>query len=450
MSPLWFWAWILMAIGTFAWSAWMILHIRDGLHARAGRPWSERVPVWLAVIIMDAVFFVVTYIGVLASSTEDLWYLAHPQAFNVLTNQVLFWEFGHSIVYALFFVGIAVLYWLIPILVDRPLYSWRMGIVAVLLYFLLSALLGIHHLYLTPLPIVDSFLTMIGSYGIIVPSAITFFTLWMTTKGVTRFRWNTVSLFIASAWAGGIGAGLSGGALATVSFDVVVHNTLFVVSHFHAMLVLFILPAAFAGAYVTLPLLTGRRWLSRRLGTIHFVLTTIGMAGFVFSLEELGLLGLLRREEIFPRVPAIVLGEELATVFALVIGAGQIAFLANLILDGLPRTGLGAERIDPAGRGAGPLGELARSGSRPAPFRGPDPVPVVHGTAPTDLGPAQGTLGEPVGGDRGRGPDRDAGLLVTGLPGDPGQHARRLGRPDRVGDDAGASGTIGARRSRAH
>jgi heme/copper-type cytochrome/quinol oxidase subunit 1 len=332
VSPLWFWAWILMAIGTFAWSAWMIVHIRDGWRARAGRPWSERVPVWLAVIIMDAVFFVVTYIGVLASSTEDLWYLAHPQSFNVLTNQVLFWEFGHSIVYALFFVGIAVLYWLIPILVDRPLYSWRMGMVAVLLYFLLSALLGIHHLYLTPLPVLDSFLTMVGSYGIIVPSAITFFTLWMTTKGVTRFRWNTVSLFIASAWAGGIGAGLSGGALATVSFDVVVHNTLFVVSHFHAMLLLFILPAAFAGAYVTLPLLTGRRWISRRLGTIHFVLTTVGMAGFVFSLEELGLLGLLRRAEIFPRVPAIVLGEELATVFALVIGAGQIAFLANLIL----------------------------------------------------------------------------------------------------------------------
>jgi terminal oxidase heme-binding subunit I len=378
VSPLWFFGWVLLAVGTFAWSAWTLLHIRTALRKWRHLPWPERLPVWAAMAVMTTVFFVVTYLGVFVSSLQELLYLAHPAPFNVLENQVLFWQFGHAFVYAIFFIGIIALYWLVPKIADRPLYSWKLGILAVVLYFVFSTLLAIHHLFLTPLPIVTILLTSAASYGVIMPSAITFFTYWMTAKGATAFPRNAVTYFVLLAMAGAVGAGLEGGSLGTISYDVVVHNTLYVVSHFHAMILLFIVPAMFAALYVAFPVLTGRRWWSSRLQTVHFVLSAVGFVGFTVALEELGLVGLLRRMEFFPRIPPIVLGEEAATVFALVLGVGQVALFVNAgmtLLRGEPLRGTYRDFDELAS-------ELVRTGgarprAEPTPPGRPSPPPAA-------------------------------------------------------------------------
>jgi cytochrome c oxidase subunit 1 len=332
VTPFWFWGWILLSLGSFAWVAWMLLQIARAPLLRRPVPWPQKLPVWAAVAIMTTVFTAVTWVGVFVASIQDLLWLTYRVPFDPLVNQVLFWQFGHSLVYLLFFLGILAVYWLVPVVANRPVYSWRAGILSVVLYFVFSGTLSIHHLYLTPLPTWSIFATMLLSYGVILPSAITFFTLWLTTKGAPRMPRSPVTYFLLFAWGGVIAAGLSGGAVGTVSFDLWVHNTLFVVSHFHAMLLMFILPTAFAALYVAVPLLTGRRWFSRSLSLGHFVLSAIGATGFVFAFEVLGSMGLLRRTEIFPHLPGIVAAEEAATIFAIVFGIGQILLLANLLV----------------------------------------------------------------------------------------------------------------------
>ena len=110
------------------------------------------------------------------------------------------------------------LYLLIPLLAKRPIYSYRFAILAAVLFIILTPLLGIHHLYLTALPQWSTCTTMVISFLIIIPSAVTFFSLWMTLKGVRRsqWEWNIVALFTVLAFAGSIAGGLSGPDLATI------------------------------------------------------------------------------------------------------------------------------------------------------------------------------------------------------------------------------------------
>ena len=331
VSPLWYLGWIALCASVFLWTWWMIDHLRAWWRARAPAARAQRTPIFLLFIIATLILVVVSYAPLVVSTVWDLGTYFGSWPIDPLANQVIFWMFGHGIVPILFLIPITGLYLLLPILARRPLYSYRWAFVAAVMFVLLTPLLGIHHLYLTPLPSWAIWLTMAISFAIIVPSALTFFSLWMTLKGVrpSQWEWNAVALFSLLAFAGSILGGLTGPVNATVPWDVSLHNSLFVLSHFHAITILGIVGGGYALVYAFFPILAGRAWFSSTLARIHFVATAIGGLGIVVAFDELGSLGVLRRSFIVPLLPAITYDNLLLYGSMIVIMIGQLFFVLN-------------------------------------------------------------------------------------------------------------------------
>ena len=331
VSPLWFLGWLALCAAILLWTGWMVVHLRDWYRAHRAEALGRRWPVFLWFVVGTLILLPLTYVPVAVSTVWDVGTAYAGWGINALANQVIFWMFGHALVYVLFLIPIIELYVLIPILARRPIYSYRFAAASAVMFVVLTPLLGIHHLYLTPLPAWSTWLTMALSFAIVVPSAITFFSVWMTVKGVPKgqWEWNAVALFALLSFGGAIFGGLTGPTLATIPWDVDVHNSLYVLGHFHAITILSIVAGGYALVYAVFPILTGRQWLSSALARVHFLLTLIGGVTLVLAFEELGSLGVLRREVILPSVPAITLYQMVLFGGIVVTLVGQLFFVAN-------------------------------------------------------------------------------------------------------------------------
>jgi heme/copper-type cytochrome/quinol oxidase subunit 1 len=331
VSPLWFLGWLALCAAMFLWTAWVVTHLVDWYREHRATAAGRQYPVFLWFLVGTLVLIPLTYGPLVVSTVWDIGTAYGGWAINPLTNQVIFWMFGHSLVYLLFLLPIIVLYVLVPILARRPIYSYRFAVASAILFVILTPLLGLHHLYLAPLPSWETWLTMVLSFAIVLPSAITFFSVWMTLKGVRRERWewNAVALFCLLAFAGSIFGGLTGPVLATIPWDVDVHNSLFVLGHFHAITILAIVSGGYAVLYAVFPILSGRRWFSVALARAHFLFTAVGGSVIVLAFDELGSLGVLRREVIVPLLPAITSYQLLLYGGIIVMLVGQLFFVAN-------------------------------------------------------------------------------------------------------------------------
>jgi cytochrome c oxidase subunit I len=331
-SPLWYIGWILLSLGVMLWAAWMLVHLVDWLRHHRGE--VRRIPPFAFYVIAVVILIPISYVTVVASAGWDLLNYFGYGPVSPLLNQVLFWFFGHGIVYILFLIPITALYFLIPIFAQRPIYSYRAAFAGAVLFTVLTPLLSIHHLYLTPIPPWSAWLTSALTFLIILPSAITLFTLWMTTKGVRPgdWQWNAVTLFLLLSFAGTIAGGLTGPDQNTLGFDIDLHNTLFIVSHFHAIVLLSIAAGGFAVVYAAFPLLAGRLWYSARLAQAHFVSSLVGWSGLVVFMDLLGSEGILRRSLIFPLGGVIVTDQLFLTAFAILAILAQLPFAANVLL----------------------------------------------------------------------------------------------------------------------
>ncbi|HTW76330.1 MAG TPA: cbb3-type cytochrome c oxidase subunit I [Thermoplasmata archaeon] len=331
VSPLWFLGWLALCASVLLWAGWIIVHMVDWYRKNRATAIGRQFPVFMWFVTGTIVLVPITYAPVVVSTIWDIGSAYGGWPISPLANQIIFWMFGHSIVYLLFLLPLIALYLLIPVLARRPIYSYRFAVAAAILFVLLTPLLGLHHLYLTPVPAWETWITMVLSFAIVLPSAITFFSVWMTVKGIPsgQWEWNAVSLFALLSFAGSIFGGLSGPALATIPWDVDVHNSLFVLGHFHAMTILAITAGGFALLYAVFPILTGRRWFSAWLARAHFASTLVGGTTVVLAMQELGNLGVLRRSFIVPILPEITLYQLILFAGIIIVVGGQLFFVAN-------------------------------------------------------------------------------------------------------------------------
>jgi len=249
----------------------------------------------------------------------------------LLAKNVLWW-FGHPVVYLLLFPAAALYYLLVPKLAGRDLVAGNVIAVAWVIAVIANVLVWAHHVYLDyPDGTVQSAINVAmepTTFALVIPSALSIYSLGFTIHR-SNFKWNAAGTAIFLGLLSWLLAGLSGVVNATIAFDKVVHNTLWIVGHFHQMALLNIGLVIFAAVYAFLPDLVGKPLYSEALGKWHIWLTFGGQTVHSAFWLVQGLQGAPRRYAVLPdRFDTLT---KLSVPVVLVIGVAQILFVINLV-----------------------------------------------------------------------------------------------------------------------
>ena len=322
-----------------------------GLRAKSDSPWNrlgcalgfgivwpkrfatER-PVPYAVIPLTviAVDMIIATVPLALLLIEMIVQAADPSVtIDPLLAKSMLWWFGHPVVYLLLFPAVAIYYHLIPRYAQRPLVAGHALAIGWMIGVATNVVIGAHHMY-TDFPnsfqqTVDTWMQPL-TYAVTIPSALSLFSLGFTIYR-SDFIWTPASRFLCVAMVSWLAAGLQGVGLATIQYDQVAHNTLWVVGHFHNMALLNIGLVIFASIYAFLPALIGREWYSQRLANWHLVLTVVGGYGSIVPWMLQGLNGAPRRWAVLPHRYLEL--TQLALPFVVLIAIGQLLFVYNLM-----------------------------------------------------------------------------------------------------------------------
>ena len=284
----------------------------------------------LAVIGLDMIIATLPLAGLLIWQILQSMHVV-GQANALLAKNILWW-FGHPVVYLLLFPAVAVYYWLIPRYAGRALVAGHVVAIAWTIAVIANVLVWAHHLYLdypsgTPQAQINTAMQPI-TFALVLPSALSLYSLAFTIYR-SRFRWTPASTALFFGLVGWLLAGLSGVINATIALDVAVHNTLWIVGHFHHMAMLNIGLLIFGATYALLPELCGKALYSEKLAWIH-VWTTFVVGMIVFGLWLVqGLDGAPRRWSVLPSNYDTVTRISLPFVFLL--AAAQALFFWNVM-----------------------------------------------------------------------------------------------------------------------
>lgn len=246
--------------------------------------------------------------------------------------QHLFWFLGHPEVYIILVPSLGITSEVIAVNARKPIFGYRAMIASMLAIAFLSFIVWGHHMYITGMnPFLGSVFTF-TTLLIAIPSAIKAFN-YITTLWKGNIRFTPAMMFAIGVVSLFITGGLTGIILADSALDVNLHNTYFVVAHFHIVMGVASMFGTFAGTYHWFPKLFGRM-MNNKLGYAHFWLTLISAYGVFFPMHYLGLAGVPRRYynytafEIFNGFADL---NTLISIFAIIGGLAQFIFVFNFI-----------------------------------------------------------------------------------------------------------------------
>jgi cytochrome c oxidase subunit I+III len=253
--------------------------------------------------------------------------------------QHLFWFFGHPEVYIIFLPAAGLVSMIVPAMAQRPLIGYRLIVVALIATGFFSFGLWVHHMFATGIPALSLAFFSAASMAVAVPSGIQVFS-WIATIAASRerFRITTPSLFVLGFLVIFTIGGLTGVMVALVPVDYQVHDTYFVVAHFHYVLVGGMVFPLFATFYYWAPMVS-RNMLSERLGRWVFWLMFVGFNIAFLPMHLTGLLGMPRRVWTYPSDLGWDPLNLTSTVGAYVLGAGVLLFVIDLLVRFRPGQG---------------------------------------------------------------------------------------------------------------
>jgi cytochrome c oxidase subunit I+III len=256
--------------------------------------------------------------------------------------QHLFWFFGHPEVYIIFLPAAGLVSMIVPTMARTPLVGYRLIVVALIGTGFFSFGLWVHHMFATGIPALSLAFFSAASMAVAVPSGIQVFS-WIATiaAGKDRFRITTPSLFILGFLFIFTIGGLTGIMVALVPLDFQVHDTYFVVAHFHYVLIGGMVFPLFATFYYWAPMISSRP-LSERLGRWAFGLIFVGFNTAFFPMHITGLRGMPRRVWTYPEGLGWDTLNMVSTLGAYILAVGVLVFLVDLVLNFRPSAGGGA------------------------------------------------------------------------------------------------------------
>jgi cytochrome c oxidase subunit 1 len=207
--------------------------------------------------------------------------------------QHFFWIFGHPEVYILIFPSFAILSEVIPVFSRKPIFGKPAMVGAVIAIGFISLGVWAHHMFAVGMTSWSNTFFTASTMLVGVPTGIKIFN-WTATMYGGKLRLETPMLFCIAFLLQFLVAGLTGIMLAAAPFDWQLHDSYFVVGHFHFTLVAGLVFGLFAGIYYWFPKATGRM-MDEKLGKLHFWLFVIGVNLTFIPMHFLGFLGMPRR-----------------------------------------------------------------------------------------------------------------------------------------------------------
>jgi cytochrome c oxidase subunit 1 len=248
---------------------------------------------------------------------------------SALLWQHLFWFFGHPEVYIIFLPATGMVSTIVVTFARRAAFGHGALVLALVATGFLGFGLWVHHMFATGLPVLgESFFTA-SSMLIAIPSGVQI-ACWVITLWRGRVVLATPLLFVLAFVVTFVLGGLTGVQLASVPVDLQVHDTFFVVAHFHYVLIGGAVFPLFGALYYWFPKLTGRR-LGERLGRWNAALMFAGFHLTFYPMHHLGLGGMPRR--VYTYLPETGWGRLnlLATVGAALLGVAVLLFAWNAV-----------------------------------------------------------------------------------------------------------------------
>src|ERR1700710_1438675 len=253
--------------------------------------WSMLVTSFVVIMAMPAIMIAST--SLILDRLIGTHFFNPAEGGDVLLWQHLFWFFGHPEVYIIFLPAVGMVSTMVATFARRPVFGYLALVMALIATAILAFGLWVHHMFVTGLPrLGESFFTA-SSMAIAIPAGVQIF-CWLATLWDGKPVFKTPLLFVIGFIVTFVIGGLTGVMVASVPFDTQVHDTYFVVAHFHYVLIGGAVFPLLGAIYYWFPKITGRM-MSERLGRWVFALIFGGFHFTFFPMHILGLEGMPRR-----------------------------------------------------------------------------------------------------------------------------------------------------------
>ena len=246
---------------------------------------------------------------------------------NPVLFQHLFWFYSHPAVYVFILPGLRVISELLPVFVRKPLFGYRWVAMSSLGIALVGFLVWAHHMFTSGMNEYLRVPFMYSTLLVAVPTGVKFFS-WVATIWGGKIETPTPMLFVLGAILVFLMGGLSGPPHATVSVDLHLHDTYFVVGHFHDTIFGGFVFPFFAALYYWFPKATGRR-MNEFWGKVHFWMMTPSFFVLTFGMMFVGLSGMRRRIVDYDPALGFDLSHLIMTISGYLIGLSVLIFIIN-------------------------------------------------------------------------------------------------------------------------
>jgi cytochrome c oxidase subunit 1 len=290
--------------------------------------------------------------------------------------QHLFWFLGHPEVYIIILPAMGLVSEVLAVHSRKPIFGYKAMVFSIIAILILSFIVWAHHMFVTGLnPNLGAIFTLF-TLLIAIPSAIKVFN-WIGTVWKGKVRLSSAALFAIGFVSMFISGGLTGIILGNSAIDIQLHDTMFVVAHFHIVMGVSAFFGMFAGVYHWFPRLYGK-YMNETLGQIHFYVTLIGAYAIFFPMHFMT--GLPRRYysyanfETFNNFNFLA---EFISVAAIIVFLGQLLFVINFFYSIFKGRNVEPETIVDGHAYANPWGSTTIEWSAP--------IERLHGNWPGDI-----------------------------------------------------------------